>query len=424
MLDIQRRLTNSFYILLSLPATAMGFALSVQISALSWILSTQYGFDLHSVGLVWAAGPLAGILGQVIIGFISDRVWFLEGRRRPFILFGGLLAALMLQALTMIGVIQRALGMTNIVVVATAVALTLDLAINISFNPTRSIIADVTPEGDQRTKGYTWMQTISGLFGALAYLISVYLGNYVLIGIGVLLVAIFSILPVFFIQEPREVTAIADQHHEVHHGTNLKELLKIYLAHAFAWFGVQSMFIYAIGPIKQIMPQGASNDDIGKVISMCFFLLNTIAFLVPSFVLEPMTHRFGRVRTHCMAMGLMAIAYFGMKFFGTTPTILYACMVVAGIGWDAVVSLQFAIMSENVERGRMGFYLGIFNLSVVLPQLLTSSFFGKVMDGQTDQSYLWLVCGLSLVLSALAWLFVKEQVPVSHSPAQQSNSGH
>ena len=64
----QLDLTTPFLVLLTLPATAMGFALSVQISALSWILSTQYGLDLHDIGLVWAAGPLAGIAGQVIIG--------------------------------------------------------------------------------------------------------------------------------------------------------------------------------------------------------------------------------------------------------------------------------------------------------------------------------------------------------------------
>jgi maltose/moltooligosaccharide transporter len=422
MLDIQRHLTNSFYVLLSLPATAMGFALSVQISALSWILSTQYGFDLHSVGLVWAAGPLAGIIGQVLIGVISDKVWFFEGRRRPFILFGGLLAALMLQALTMIGVIQRSLGLTSIVVVATAVALTLDLAINISFNPTRAIIADVTPEGEQRTKGYTWMQTISGLFGAAAYLISVYLGNYVLIGIGVLLVAIFSIMPVFFIQEPREMITTSTDDHESAHGTNISELLKIYGAHALSWLGVQSMFIYAIAPIKQMMPL-ASSDDLGKVISMSFFLLNTIAFIIPSLVLQPLTHRIGRVKTHGIAVGLMALAYFGMKFLALTPAILYACMAIAGIGWGAVVSLPFAIMSENVERGRMGFYMGIFNLSVVLPQLIASYFFGKLIDGQADKTYLWVLCGVSLLLSAIAWLFVKEQKVTTTGPIITSG-GH
>ena len=71
MLDIQKRLTNSFYILLSLPATAMGFALCVQIAALSWILNTKYGLNIEEIGYVWMAGPLAGILGQPIVGLID-----------------------------------------------------------------------------------------------------------------------------------------------------------------------------------------------------------------------------------------------------------------------------------------------------------------------------------------------------------------
>jgi len=147
MLSSQKNLTKSFFMLLSLPATAMGFALSVQISALSWILSTKYHLEIEEIGLVWAAGPIAGILGQVVIGIISDNVWFWNGRRRPFILIGGVLATLMLLALPNIDVISTAMGIEGILGVAIAVALTLDLAINVSFNPTRSVIADVTPEG-------------------------------------------------------------------------------------------------------------------------------------------------------------------------------------------------------------------------------------------------------------------------------------
>ena len=83
MLELQKRMRAPFFILLSLPATAMGFALSVQISALSWILTTRYGLDIHDVGLVWAAGPLAGIIGQVLVGIVSDNTWLWGGRRRP-----------------------------------------------------------------------------------------------------------------------------------------------------------------------------------------------------------------------------------------------------------------------------------------------------------------------------------------------------
>ena len=78
MLSIQQKLSNSFYALLSLPATSAGFALSIRISALSWLLSTKYGLAIDEIGLVWAAGPIAGIFGQVIFG----------GVRRQYLVLG------------------------------------------------------------------------------------------------------------------------------------------------------------------------------------------------------------------------------------------------------------------------------------------------------------------------------------------------
>ena len=81
MLSIQKKMSNAFFALLSLPATAINFALSVQISALSWILSTKYGLDIHEIGIVWAAGPIAGILAQPIVGILSDKMWFMGDRK-------------------------------------------------------------------------------------------------------------------------------------------------------------------------------------------------------------------------------------------------------------------------------------------------------------------------------------------------------
>ncbi|HCK22833.1 MAG TPA: MFS transporter, partial [Bacteroidetes bacterium] len=142
MRPFQQQLTNAFYAMLALPATAMGFALSVQISALSWLLSTKYGLSIEEVGLVWAAGPIAGIFGQVIFGVLSDNTWFWGGRRRPFIILGGFLAALSLLALPNLGILSDKLGLDAILGVAIVVALALDLSINVGFNPTRSVIAD------------------------------------------------------------------------------------------------------------------------------------------------------------------------------------------------------------------------------------------------------------------------------------------
>ncbi|AFH49446.1 Major facilitator superfamily permease [Ignavibacterium album JCM 16511] len=482
MLEIQKKLTNIFYALLALPATAMGFALSIQISALSWILSTKYKLDIHDVGLVWAAGPIAGILGQVIIGIISDNVWFLNGRRRPFILIGGFLAAMMLLALPNIDVISSALGIDGILGVAIAVALTLDLAINISFNPTRSIIADVTPEGVERTKGYTWMQTISGTFGVLAYVIGAVWNNYVLIYFGVFLVLVLSIVPTLFIEEPRYLSKGANQQdkHETKasfgailgyieplwgfliysiyailmrvlniHFENyyaeiicfvitivfiLKVLLqksetksaaekgligfkKVLAAHSFTWVGIQTMFVYMFAYVQykvfgydanSVIPEDVS-IQMGKVVTISFLIFNAVAAVLPVLVLEPMARKIGKVRTHFLSIASMAIAYAAMLFFGFSPLVIYIIMALLGIGWASTISLPFAIMSQQIDQTRMGLFMGLFNLSVVLPQLVASFGIGQAISAAQDKSLIFIISAVTLSISAILWMLVKEE---------------
>jgi maltose/moltooligosaccharide transporter len=428
MLRIQQHLTKSFYVLLSLPATAMGFALSIQISALSWLLTTKYNLRIDEVGFVWAAGPLAGIFGQVIIGLISDKVWFWGGRRRPFVLIGGALAAGMLLALPNIDVISRNFGIGSLLVVAIAVALTLDLAINISFNPTRSIIADVTPEGNPRTKGYTWMQTISGFFGVLAYIIGATLGNYVLIYAGVVLVFLFSIVPMFFIAENRELKNI-EETTASKTATEWGQLFRIYFAHGFSWIGIQTMFVYIIAFIQQkyfsgVIDQDFINAQSGQIIAVAFAVLNTIGFILPAFVLEPIVEKIGRVKTHILCVAIMSVGYFGIVFVGSTPMILYVLMAVAGIGWAAVVSLPFAIMTEKIDQSRTGFFMGIFNLSVVLPQLLVSLIVGTIIIKSADKNIIFIISGVSLALSALFWTMVKEKRKINSTQSTAHASSH
>jgi maltose/moltooligosaccharide transporter len=409
MLDMQRRLSNPFYALASLPATAMGFALCIQISALSWLLSTKYHLDIHEIGIVWAAGPLAGILGQVIIGFISDKTWFWGGRRRPFILIGSVLAALSVFLLPRIEVVADLLGIGNLLVVAVIIALTLDLSINVGFNPTRSIIADVTPDGEARTRGYTWMQTISGFWGVMAYLIGAFIDNYTLISVGVLLVLVFSIVPALLIEEPRAIAAATK---EASCATDWPQLWRLWAAHAFTWFGVQAMFVYIISFIQQhVVTTGATAEQAaaqsGHVIAISFAVMNVVGFLLPALVLAPLVTRFGRVRTQAACIGIMALAYFAIALFARSPAVLYVLMAVVGIGWAAVVSLPFAIMSEKVDKSRMGYFMGLFNLSVVLPQLATTVV-GFALNTAPDKSLLFFICGGCLTVSSALWLLVRE----------------
>ncbi len=424
MLEIQKKLTNAFFAILSLPATAMGFALSVQISSLSWILITKYNLDLHQMGFVWAAGPIAGLIAQPIVGLLSDKVWFWGGRRRPFIIIGGVLASLMLLALPNIDVIDSVLGIGSLMGVAMVIALTLDLSINVSFNPTRSLIADVTPEGDDRTKGYTWMQTISGTFGVLAYAIGAVWGNYFLIYFGSALVLLLTIIPSFLIEEKKDISREADESAATEeensaYKTDWTEYLKVNLANAFSWLGVQTMFVFIIAFISQKInpaPEGLSkemlaelNNKTGQIISISFLLLNAVGALLPKFVLYPIAEKIGRIKTQAGSLLIMSIAYFGIAFIARTSTELYAFMILAGVGWAAIVSLPFAIMSETVNKARMGLYMGLFNLSIVIPQLIVSWYFGKIIQDAADKEIVFLISGASLLVSGILWLIVKER---------------
>ena len=466
MLGMQRRLSTPFLVLLTLPATAMGFALSVQISVLSWILSTKYNLDIHEIGLVWAAGPLAGIIGQLLIGVISDRVWFWGGRRRPFIIIGGILAALMILALPYIGVISQKLGFDAVIGVAIAVALALDLSINGSFNPTRSLITDVTPEGIARTRGYTWMQTVSGSFGVLAYAIGAFFGNFVLIYFAAGLVVLFSVLPALLIEEPRVLPGTTESTATAHK-TSLSHLLhlirplwafllydvvamglklagiqppglwleavcvafaallfwqtltarsrgvqfarqdlvdfrKVLAANSLSWIGVQTMFVYMIAFVQQRFPE-LGNDATGRVLSMSFLMLNAVAAVLPALVLLPLAKKYDVVKVHSACLAVMAAGFAGVYFFAHSAAALYLLMAVMGIGWAAIVSLPFSIMSQRVDQARIGLYMGVFNLSIVLPQLVVSLGIGTFVSGVQDKGSIFLIGAVSLALAAIAW---------------------
>ena len=453
MLTIQKKLTNSFYAILSLPATAMGFALSIQIAVLSWILSTKYNLDIHQVGIVWAAGPIAGIMGQVIIGLISDKTWFWGGRRRPFILIGGTLAALMIVALPNISEINDFLGIGSLMSVAIVIAVTLDMAINISFNPTRSLIADVTPEGTPRTKGYTWMQTISGFFGVFAYVFGAVFGNYMLIYVGAAITLIFSIIPIFFIKEPVTLDIVVEgEVEQIRRKTNWKSnfksfianfyslhsirmmfvnalvnivkaekkwryLLRVYLAHSFTWLGIQTMFVFVFAYISQfqfnITDLSILNIDqkneVGQIIAIAFAIFNIVGFILPASVLQPLTKKIGTIYTHIICVFIMAIGYWCIVFFGNTTIMLYTLMAIVGIGWASVVSLPFAIVSEMVDKTKMGFFMGIFNLSVVIPQLIVSLYIGSFIQAANDKVLIFIISAVSLTISGFLWFLVKKK---------------
>jgi Na+/melibiose symporter-like transporter len=326
------------------------------------------------------------------------------------------------------------------------------------------------------------MQTISGTFGVLAYVIGAVWNNYLLIYIGVGLVLVLSIIPPFFIEEPREleikdasnvktpkqktsfisilndiqplwgfliyaVYAITIKLLQIRFNNYYVEILcfaitlyfifkvlaksdagkskseagligfkKVLAAHSFTWIGIQTMFIYMFAYVQykvydiapgSVIP-GSVQIEMGRIVSISFLILNAVGAILPAFVLEPITRKIGRVKTHAFCISTMAIGYAGMLFFGFSPMAIYIIMAILGIGWAATISLPFAIMSQKVDQAKMGLYMGLFNLAVVLPQLVASFGVGQAVSEAPNKSLIFIISTVSLAISAALWFFVKE----------------
>jgi MFS family permease len=164
------------------------------------------------------------------------------------------------------------------------------------------------------------------------------------------------------------------------------------------------MFSY----IQSIM-SGLTGIEAGRVTTLAFLILNAVAAVLPVLLLQPVSSVIGRVRTHAASIAIMAVGYVGLLFFGTTPTAIYVLMAVVGIGWASMVSLPFAIMSQKVEEGQMGLFMGLFNLSVVLPQLVVSLGVSLAVSRAEDKSIIFLISAVALALSAVSWMLVKDE---------------
>jgi maltose/moltooligosaccharide transporter len=235
MRESQRRLSDGFLVLLSLPTAAIGFSLSSAVASTTWLLSTRYDLHLENIALIWLMGPLMGLLVQPLVGWMSDGTWWLGGRRRPYLIAGGTAGALATFALLHLDTLAAATGL-GLMAAAIFVVLVNDLATNVTFNPARSLVADLTPEGPQRVRGYTWMQLVSGVLGISAYLVSIVFGNEVLLLTTVAVTFLLTVVPVFFMQEARS-TASTGRRDDADTGDGPSPFRALWPMAGFALFG-------------------------------------------------------------------------------------------------------------------------------------------------------------------------------------------
>ncbi len=126
------------------------FGFALQNANASRILS-DLGADLHSLSLFWLVAPIMGLLIQPIVGSASDRTWNRVGRRNPYILMGGMAAAIGMLLMPNSAMITSFI--TPLIFGAMMLAV-MDASFNVAFQPFRALVSDMVPD-EQRTLGYS-----------------------------------------------------------------------------------------------------------------------------------------------------------------------------------------------------------------------------------------------------------------------------
>ena len=198
---------------------------------------------------------------------------------------------------------------------------------------------------------------------------------------------------------------------------------KLLAAHSFTWIGIQTMFVYMFAYDQFKMPQ-LNALKMGQVVSISFLILNVTGALLPVAILEPLTRKIGRARTHALCIASMALSYFALIPFGISQMMIYVIMAFIGIGWASTISLPFAIMTQKVGSNKIGLYMGLFNLAVVLPQLVASLGVGQAVSIIENKNMIFMICGITLAISAALWFTLKDSVSDDPKPSTRSNSHH
>jgi maltose/moltooligosaccharide transporter len=407
-----------------------GFAL--QQSNVPRIFETM-GAELDKIGFLMTAAPLAGLLVQPVIGYMSDRTWGRFGRRRPYFMIGAILATLAM------------FGMPNATVlwVAAAMLLVLDVAINISMEPFRAFVGDLLPK-EQLTTGYAVQTFFIGVgavaASALPYVLqhwfnvantaapgqtpdSVVYAFY--IGGAVYLAAVL-----WTVIRTKEYSPEQLQQYHPEPGqagetsTGLRGFVRDYmnmpkimvqlsLVQFFTWFTWFSMWTYGTATLTQHIyhatdTSSALYNEGASWWGVCGAVYNaaSIAF---AFVLPLIAARTSRKAAHAIALLVGGLSFISI-YFVSSPALLLLPFVGIGLAWASTLSMPYAILAGKIPAKKMGMYMGMFNMSIVIPQVVSGVCLGFFLTHFFNGSAVMMLIlgGVSMLFAAALSLRIQE----------------
>ena len=377
------------------------FGWGLQMANMSAIY--QYlGAKEADIAVLWLAAPLTGLIVQPIIGYLSDRTWGALGRRRPYFLVGAILASIALILMPNSSTVWMAAGLLWM----------LDASVNVTMEPFRAFVGDLLPP-EQRKSGFAMQSVLIGLGAVLSSSLPYMLTNWFgvknaagegaiphtvrlafYIGSGIFLLAVLYTILTTKEHPPADLAAFEKMKaNSAGFGNAFREILggigsmpramrQLAIVQFFTWFALFCMWIYFVPAVATKVfhgtpgsPEFQRGNEWGGV---CFSVYNGTAFVF-AFVLLALVRRFSARSIHraCLICGGTGLV---LAFVLRQQYSLVFSMLLVGVAWASILSMPYAMLSNAIPAEKMGFYMGVFNFFIVIPQILASLGLGLLMQ--------------------------------------------
>ena len=409
-------------------------AYALQSANISRIFATL-GADPHNLSYFWILPPLAGIIVQPIIGSASDKTWTRFGRRIPYLFIGSLVAVLVMCLLPNAG--SFGMAVSTAMIFGLISLMFLDTSINMAMQPFKMLVGDMVNE-KQKGLAYSIQSFLCNAGSLMGYLFP-----FLFTWIGINNVAakgtvpdsvIYSfyigsaILMLCVIYTSVKVKEMPPKEFEEFHGitadekqekTDFISLLKhapkvfwtVGLVQFFSWAAFMYMWTYTNGAIADTVwnttnVQNAGYQEAGNWVGI-LFAVQAIGSVVWAVILPLFK---SRKLAYSLSLLLGGCGFVSTLFF-TDQYLLFISYLLIGCAWAAMLAMPFTILTNSISGKNMGAYLGLFNGTICIPQIVAAVFGGGILHlVGCKQINMLVLAGALLMIGACCVYFVKETV--------------
>lgn len=407
-------------------------AYALQSANISRIFATL-GADPHNLSYFWILPPLAGIIIQPIVGYASDRTWTRFGRRIPYLFIGSLAAVLVMCLLPNAGSFAHII---NAMLFGLIALMFLDTSINMAMQPFKMLVGDLVNE-KQKGLAYSIQSFLSNAGSLIGYLFpfiltffhvsntaptgiipdSVIYSFYAGAAILMLCVLFTSLkvkeMPPKEYDEFHGITA-AEKKEKSDFISLLKHAPKVFwtvgLVQFFSWAAFMYMWTYTNGAIADTVWNTTDTSSEGYQAAGnwvgVLFAVRAIGSICWSAVLP----LFRSIKTAYSLSLLLGGIGFISTLFMHNPYTLFISFILIGFAWAAILAMPFTIITNSISGKNMGAYLGLFNGTICVPQIVAAAIGGILLRNLAGghQITMLLLAGIFLLIAAACVGLIKE----------------